>query len=129
MSTSKNNQLSRRERQITDVVMELGECSAREVHAGIADAPSYSSVRALLTILVNKGHLTHRSDGPRYLYCLAESRDKAQGTALQRLLKVFFGGSRAAAVNALLGKDGEQLSDDELEELSRLVEKAKQRRE
>lgn len=126
---SKNNQLSRRERQIIDVVLELGECSAREVHEGIAEAPSYSSVRALLSILVNKGHLTHRSDGPRYLYSLAESRAEAQGSALQRLLKVFFGGSRTAAVTALLGKDGEQLSDEELEELSSLVETARRKRE
>ncbi|MFK8050389.1 MAG: BlaI/MecI/CopY family transcriptional regulator [Halioglobus sp.] len=125
---TKNSQLSRRERQIIDVVLELGECSAREVHEGIADAPSYSSVRALLSILVNKGHLTHRSDGPRYLYSLAASRAEAQGTALQRLLKVFFGGSRTAAVTALLGKDGEQLSDDELDELSNLVEKARRKR-
>lgn len=126
---SKKDQLSRRERQIIDVVLERGECSAREVHEGIPDAPSYSSVRALLSILLNKGHLTHRSDGPRYLYALAESRDKAQGSALQRLLKVFFGGSRTAAVTALLGKDGEQVSDQELEELSRLIENAKRKRE
>ena len=126
---SKNNQLSRRERQIIDVVLERGECSAREIHEGIPDAPSYSTVRALLSILVNKGHLTHRSDGPRYLYSLAESRAEAQGSALQRLLKVFFGGSRTAAVTALLGKDGEQLSDEELEELSNLVETARRKRE
>lgn len=126
---SKKDQLSRRERQIVDVVLERVECSAREIHQGIPDAPSYSSVRALLSILVTKGQLTHRSDGPRYLYSLAESRAEAQGSALQRLLKVFFGGSRTAAVTALLGKDGEQLDDDELEELSRLIEKAKRQRE
>ncbi|MEM8490239.1 MAG: BlaI/MecI/CopY family transcriptional regulator [Pseudomonadota bacterium] len=126
---SRNNELSRRERQIIDVVLELGECSARDIHQEIADAPSYSSVRALLSILVEKGHLTHRSDGPRYLYSLAESRVKAQGSALNRLIKVFFRGSRAAAVTALLGKDGEQLSDDELDELSRLIDKAKRKRE
>ncbi len=125
---SKKDQLSRRERQIVDVILERGESSAREVHEGIPDAPSYSSVRALLTILVNKGQLTHRTDGPRYLYSLAHSREEAQGTALKRLLKVFFGGSRAAAVTALLGKDGEQLDDEELEELSRLIEKARKKR-
>ena len=124
-----NDQLSRRERQIIDVVLEQGECSAREIHERIPDAPSYSSVRALLSILLNKGHLTHRSDGPRYLYSLAGSRTKAQGSALNRLIKVFFGGSRAAAVTALLGDDGEQLSDEELEELSRLIDKAKRRRD
>lgn len=126
---TKNDQLSRRERQIIDVVLERGECSAREIHEGIAEAPSYSSVRALLSILVNKGHLTHRSEGPRYVYSLAESRVKVQGSALNRLIKVFFGGSRAAAVTALLGKDGEQLSDKELEELSHLIDKAKRRRD
>ncbi|GAB5412574.1 MAG: BlaI/MecI/CopY family transcriptional regulator [Congregibacter sp.] len=126
---AKNDQLSRRERQIIDVVLERGECSAREVHEGISDAPSYSSVRALLSILVTKGHLIHRTDGPRYLYSLAESRGKVQRSALNRLIKVFFGGSRSAAVTALLGKDGEQLSDEELEELSRMVDKAKRRRD
>ncbi|MEM6543684.1 MAG: BlaI/MecI/CopY family transcriptional regulator [Pseudomonadota bacterium] len=123
-----NVDLSRRERQIIDVVLERGECSAREIHSSISDAPSYSSVRALLSILVDKGHLVHRSDGPRYLYSLAESRVKAQGSALNRLIKVFFRGSRAAAVTALLGDDGAQLTDDELDELSRLIEKAKRRR-
>ncbi len=126
---ARNDQFSRRERQIIDVVLERGECSAREIHERIPDAPSYSSVRALLSILVNKGHLRHRSDGPRYLYSLADSRVKAQGSALNRLIKVFFGGSRAAAVTALLGEDGEQLSDEELEELSRLIDKAKRRRD
>lgn len=126
---AKNDQLSRRERQIVDVVLERGECSAREVHERIADAPSYSSVRALLSILVSKGHLTHRSQGPRYLYSLAESRVKVQGSALNRLIKVFFGGSRTAAVSALLGADGEKLSDEELEQLSRLIDSAKRRRE
>ncbi|MEM1110839.1 MAG: BlaI/MecI/CopY family transcriptional regulator [Pseudomonadota bacterium] len=125
---AKREQLSRRERQIVDVVLEQGECSAREIHTAIPNAPSYSSVRALLAILVKKGHLLHRSDGPRYLYSLAESRSKAQENAVSRLLKVFFGGSRSAAVSALLGKDGERLSDDELDELARLVEKAQQRR-
>lgn len=125
---SQKDTLSRRERQIIDIVLERGECSAREIHANIADAPSYSSVRALLSILVNKGHLAHKSDGPRYLYFLAQSRDKAQASAVQRLLKVFFGGSRTAAVTALLGKDGEQLDDEELEALSDLIEKARQRR-
>lgn len=122
------DQLSRRERQIVDVVLERTECSAREIHESIPDAPSYSSVRTLLSILVTKGQLTHRSDGPRYLYSLTESRADAQGSALQRLLKVFFGGSRAAAVTALLGKDGDQLDEEELEELSRLIEKAKRQR-
>ncbi|MEO1079740.1 MAG: BlaI/MecI/CopY family transcriptional regulator [Pseudomonadota bacterium] len=126
---AKNDQFSRRERQIIDVVLERGECSAREIHGLIPEAPSYSSVRALLSILVKKGHLTHRSDGPRYLYSLAESRVKAQGSALNRLIKVFFGGSRAAAVTALLGDDGEKLSDQELDELSRLIDKARRRRD
>ncbi len=125
---SKNPQLSRRERQIFDVVLERGECSARDIHERLPDAPSYSSVRALLSILVKKGHLSHRSEGARYLYALAESRDKAQGSALNRLIKVFFGGSRTAAVSALLGDDGEDVTDDELEALSELIEKAKRRR-
>ena len=127
--SKKRDQLSRRERQISDIVLERGECSAREIHEAMPDAPSYSSVRALLSILVNKGHLTHRADGPRYLYTLAESRDSAQESALQKLLKVFFRGSRGAAVTALLGKDGDQLTDEELHALSDLVEQAKRKRE
>jgi predicted transcriptional regulator len=122
------DQLTRRERQIVDVVLERGEISAREIHEAIADPPSYSSVRALLTILVNKGHLVHRHEGPRYLYSLAQSKDKARDSALKRLLKVFFGGSRAAAVTALLGQDGEGLSDEELGELQRKIEQARRKR-
>jgi predicted transcriptional regulator len=71
---SRTEQLSRRERQIIDVVLERGERSARKIHEGLFDPPGYSSVGALLSILGKKGHLTHRSDGPRYLYSLAESR-------------------------------------------------------
>ncbi|TGD72123.1 BlaI/MecI/CopY family transcriptional regulator [Mangrovimicrobium sediminis] len=124
----KASQLSRRERQIIDVILERGECSARDVHGALADAPSYSSVRTLLGILVEKGHLRYRSDGPRYLYSLAQSREKVRETALQRLLKLFFSGSRSAAVAALLGKDGERLSDEELDELHDIIEKARRKR-
>ena len=126
---AERDHLSRRERQIVDVVLERGECSAREIHEGITDPPSYSSVRALLSILVTKGHLTYRSEGPRYLYSLTRSRAKAQDSALQRLLKVFFRGSRTAAVTALLGKDGEALTDEELDELQGLIEQARRKRQ
>ncbi len=120
--------LSRRERQIMDAVYAQGECSARDIQAALPDPPSYSSVRALLAILVEKGHLKHRQIGSRYAYSAAQPLSKARDGALKRLVDTFFGGSRIQAVNALLGRDADRLSDGELDELSGLIEQARRRR-
>lgn len=117
--------LSRRERQIMDVLYRLGSATAAEVQANIADAPSYSAVRALLRILVDKGHIRHSYDGPRYVYAPIVSRPVAQKSALKQLVKTFFDGSTSNAVAALLDMSGKDLSDGELEKLAKIVEQAK----
>ncbi len=118
-------QLSRRERQIMDALFEAGELSAQDVKAAIPDAPSYSAVRALLAKLVEKKIVDFREDGPRYIYFPVIEQEQARITALQKLLKTFFAGSTAAAVNALLGMNKEQLSKDEIIALQKTIEQAK----
>ena len=117
--------LSRRERQIMDVLYRLGSATAAEVQANIADAPSYSAIRALLRILVEKGHARHAYDGPRYVYSPVISRPVAQKSALRQLVKTFFNGSASNAVAALIDMSGKDLSDSELDRLAAIVEQAK----
>lgn len=119
------NQLSRRERQIMDVVYRLGKASVSDVLERLPDPPSYSAVRALMRILEEKGHLAHEQDGPRYLYLPIVPRDAAQATALSHLVRTFFGGSAEAAVAALLELPGGGLSETELDRISRLVDEAR----
>jgi len=123
---SDKDSLSRRERQIMDVLYRLGSATAAEVQANIPEAPSYSAVRALLRILVDKGHIRHSYDGPRYVYSPIVSRPVAQKSALKQLVKTFFDGSTSNAVAALLDMSGKDLSDSELDRLAKIVEQAKQ---
>ena len=118
--------LSRRERQIMDVLYRLGAATAAEVQDNIPEAPSYSAVRALLRILVDKGHIRHSYDGPRYVYSPVVSRPVAQKSALRQLVKTFFDGSTSNAVAALLDMSGKDLTDAELDRLAKIVEQAKQ---
>lgn len=115
--------LSRRERQIMDVLYARGAATAADVRAALPDPPSYSAVRALLRILVDKGHARHEQDGPRYVYFPMVSRDRARRSALRRLVTTFFGGSAAQAAAALI--DSESLSREELSRLASLISKAK----
>lgn len=117
-------QLSRRERQIMDALFEAGELSAQDVRAAIPDAPGYSAVRALLAKLVEKKIVDFREDGPRYIYFPVVAQEEARTSALQKMLKTFFGGSTAAAVNALLGMNKEKLSADEINQLQQAIEEA-----
>ena len=118
--------LSRRERQIMDVLYRMGSATAAEVQENIPEAPGYSAVRALLRILVEKGHIRHSYDGPRYVYSPIVSRPVAQKSALKQLVKTFFDGSTSNAVAALLDMSGKELSDAELDRLAKIVEQAKQ---
>ncbi|HEV8631799.1 MAG TPA: BlaI/MecI/CopY family transcriptional regulator [Thermoanaerobaculia bacterium] len=127
MTKKDDPQLSRRERQIMEIVYRKGSATAAEVHGAIPDAPSYSAVRALLRVLEGKGHLRHRQDGPRYVYTPTVPRDRARRSALQRLVGTFFAGSVTDAVAALLDLDSASLDDDELERLSALVAEAQQK--
>jgi predicted transcriptional regulator len=118
--------LSRRERQIMDIVYRLGEATAAQVQEQMADAPSYSTIRALLRVLVDKQHLQHRADGPRYVYSPIVSRDKARAGALAKVVNTFFDGSALQAVQALLGSThGRKLTRAELDELSGLIAAAR----
>ena len=117
--------LSRRERQIMDVIYRLGEASALEVRREMPDPPSYSSVRTMLGILEEKGHLVHRKDGLRYVYAPTRPREAAARTALRGVLKTFFDSSTEKAVAALLDLSGSRLSQEELDRLGRLVDDAR----
>ena len=125
----KNRQthLTRRERQIMDALHELGDlASAEDIRGKLPDPPSYSAVRAMLVKLEAKGIIRHREKGLRYVYSPTTSRSSARRSALQRLVRVFFGGSSGEAVNALL--EAEAWSPDELEEMSRRIERMKKER-
>ena len=124
---TKQDTLSRRERQIMDVIYERGEATVADVRQGLPDAPGYSAVRALLRILEHKGHLQHRQDGPRYVYLATLPREDASAGAMRRVLRTFFGGSASNAVAALLDMEADNLSDDELNRLAGLVEDARKK--
>jgi predicted transcriptional regulator len=123
--TSAQAQLSRRERQIMDVVYRLGKAAVSDVLERLPDPPSYSAVRALMRILEEKGHLSHEQDGPRYVYLPTVPRDAAQASALSHLVRTFFGGSAEAAVAALLDLPEHGMNEGELDRLSRLIEEAR----
>ncbi|MFN8580774.1 MAG: BlaI/MecI/CopY family transcriptional regulator [Gemmatimonadaceae bacterium] len=118
--------LSRREREIMEVVYRAGSVTANDVVEQLASPPSYSAVRAMLRILEEKGHLTHTADGPRYVYSPVVSRTAARNSALSQVLGTFFEGSTSAAVAALLDLRGDRLSAEELEEIERAIERARQ---
>jgi predicted transcriptional regulator len=117
---------SRRERQIMDFIYARGEVTAAEVEQGLPDAPSYSAVRALLRILVDKGFLRHRQEGPRYIYQPTEPREKASRSALKNVLQTFFQGSLANAVSSLVDGRSGRLSSEELKRLEAIIKEARQ---
>lgn len=119
--------LSRRERQIMEIVYRRGEATAAEILGDIKDPPSYSAVRALLRVLVDKKHLQHREDGPRYIYSPTVSLQKARTGALAQVVNTFFDGSALQAVSALLGSPQGKLSQAELDELSALISAARKK--
>ena len=117
--------LSRRERQIMDVLYKAGKASAADVRAGMPDAPSDSAVRAMLRILEDKGHVRHDLDGPRYVYIPTVKRDTAKRSALQHLVNTFFDGSASQVMAALLELSPRDMGDEELARLRRLIDHAK----
>src|SRR6266446_10235779 len=125
MAKSEDHQLSRRERQIMDVLHAKERASAAEVLAALPDPPSYSAVRALLRILEEKGHVKHRAEGARYVYLPQGSRQAASRSALQRVVATFFAGSVPQAMAALLETADTRLSNQELDRLQRLIKQAK----
>ncbi len=122
---TKASKLSRRERQIMDIIYRLDEPSAKEVMVNLEDAPSYSTVRALLRKLVDKGHLNHRESGLKYVYYPLVEKEAASASALSNLLKTFFSDSPALAVNSLLDMSTVSISDEELIQLEKLIKEKK----
>ena len=127
MAKNLHTELSRRERQIMDIVYRRGEATAAEILEEIPDPPTYSTIRALLRVLVAKDHLQHRADGPRYVYSPTVSRQKARAGALAQVVSTFFDGSAAQAVSALIGSSQAKLSKAELDELSALIAAARRK--
>ena len=124
-NSNADRDLSRRERQIMDILHRSGRATAAEVLDGLPDAPSYSAVRALLKILETKGHVKHEEEGRAYVYLPIVRRTDARQSALSHLLKTFFDNSAEQAVAALLAIKGEKMSDAELNRMSKLIEEAK----
>ncbi len=118
--------LSRRERQIMDILFERGQASAAEIHEGLPDRPSYSAVRAKLRVLEEKGHVRHEEKGLRYVYLPTLSREAARRSALRRLVSTFFEGSVEQAVAALLDVSSPRLSQADLDRIAGLIEQARQ---
>ena len=125
-STSKGKDgFSRREREIMDALYKLGKASAQQILDEIADPPTYTAIRSHLTILEKKGHVRHTSDGTRYIYEPRVAREQMSHRAMDSLLKTFFDNSVERAVTALLTREDTEVSREELDRLSRLIEKAK----
>jgi predicted transcriptional regulator len=122
-----NDSLSRRERQILDIVYRLGRAGAAEVQSELPDPPSYSAVRATLRIMEDKGHLRHRKEGPRYLYEPTTSLRKVRRSALQRVVETFFDGSPEDTFAALLELPDSKLESDELARLEKLIREARKK--
>ena len=123
--TTAHLDLSRRERQIMEAIYRLGSATVSDVMAEMPDPPSYSAVRAMIGKLETKGYLEHRQEGPRYLYLATVPRQEARESALERLVRTFFDGSTEKAVTALLGMSSGEMSDEELDRLSTLIQDAK----
>lgn len=120
------NALSRRERQIMDIIYERGRASAVEVLEALPDPPTYSSVRALLRVLEEKGHLRHEEQGKKYIYLPTQPRQYAARSALKQVLRTFFGGSMENAVATLLSDTDTKVSREELDRLAALIDRAKE---
>lgn len=123
--TSDTTQLSRRERQIMELVYEHGRVTAAQVRERMPEPPSYSAVRAMLRILEEKGHLRHEQDGPRYVFLPTVPREEARDTALRRLVRTFFGGSPEGAMAALLDLESDRLDEEALERIAERIDEAR----
>ncbi|MEO8051538.1 MAG: BlaI/MecI/CopY family transcriptional regulator [Acidobacteriota bacterium] len=119
------NTLSRRERQILDILYARGRATSAEILEALPDPPGYSATRALLRILEQKGHVRHEEDGPRYVFFPRVSRERASVNALRHVLNTFFDGSAVAAATALVDGSASKLSSMELDRLEALIERAR----
>jgi BlaI family transcriptional regulator, penicillinase repressor len=122
---SSPGQLSRRERQIMDILYRSGKACAAEVREAMADAPSYSAVRAMLRVLEEKGHVRHQAEGLRYVYVPVVAREQAKRSAVRHLMNTFFNDSPEQIVAALLDVSSTRLTREELDRMAALIEKAR----
>jgi predicted transcriptional regulator len=118
--------LSRRERQIMDILYQLGQATAGEIRQAMHDPPSYSTVRTLVRVLKDKGHVQQRSDGRRYVYAPTVPPQKAKRFALERLVSTFFAGSAEQAMATLIDMHSSRLSPGELDRLQAMIRAAKE---
>jgi BlaI family penicillinase repressor len=121
-------ELSRRERQIMDILFARGRATGQEIQEGLADKPNYSSVRTILRVLERKGYVRHFEEGLRYVYEPTVARAAASRSALQRIIRTFFDGSAKEAVAALLDPSAFHVSEEELKELARMIDVSKRDR-
>ena len=117
--------LTRRERQIMDILYRRSRATAAEVMDDLSGEPNYSTVRTQLRVLEEKGHVRHEEQGQRYIYLPAVPRHAARKSALKHLVETFFDGSAEQAVAALLGGEGSRLSGEDLDRIGRLIDKAR----
>ncbi len=127
MGSRNEETLSRRERQIMDVIYAMGKATATEVVDALPDPPTNTAVRTMLRILEQKGHLTHRQDGLKFVYRARRPRARAGLSALERVLRTFYDGSLEKAVAAHLGDEATGLSTEELDRLADLIEQARKK--
>jgi len=119
--------LSRRERQIMDVIYRRGSATAAEITGDLPDPPTSTAVRTMLRILEDKGHLTHEQDGVRYVYRAVVDRDKARQSVISHVVRTFFDGSAEQAMATLIDREGSSLTDAELARMAGLIAKARKR--
>jgi predicted transcriptional regulator len=125
MSKEPHANLSRRERQIMDVIYTCGSASVQDVVDQLPDPPSYSAVRAMLRLLEEKGHVKHSQEGPRYVYQPVVPRERARESAMKQMLRTFFDGSAEEAVATLLDVSGSKISREELDRLAELIDQTR----
>lgn len=123
--TAKPATLSKRERQIMDVLYRLGRATAAEIREGLSGQPSDSTVRTQLRVLEDKGHVRHEELGLRFVYLPTVPRHSARKSALNHLVETFFDGSHAKVVTTLLGSDAGRLSDEDLDRIAELIASAR----
>lgn len=116
--------LSRREREVMDVLYRRGEATVAEVMDDLKDPPTYSAVRSILRVLTEKGHIVHREDGPRYVYAPSVNRDRARKAALDHVVNTFFDGSAERTLAALLTRSDLDLSEEQIRHLAKEISKA-----
>jgi predicted transcriptional regulator len=125
MPNALHTALTRRERQIMDVLFRRGRATAAEVMEDLPGEPSYSTVRTQLRVLEEKGHVRHEDDGVRFVYMPVVARHAARKTALRHLVETFFDGSTEKAVAALLGGEGSKLTSEQLDRIAGMIAKAR----